>query len=126
MFDDDQFIEVSAEEQRYDDFCEELLSPGPRRVTLIEVGCGLNITTLREEMERLLRKLLKRGADCRLFRINLGDKRIEARTRPYSDRVHHISLGGLAAMQALGAALEALDGQGCGSGADSSSTPELS
>eukprot|EP00703_Trepomonas_sp_PC1_P005614 JAP90992.1 Sir2 family protein [Trepomonas sp. PC1] len=91
MFDDDQYMEIDAEQQQFEDFRRLFLKS--KCCTMLEFGCGLRVPTIREDFERWLRKRLQKGKQCQLIRINPGEEKLQKKTNIYRDSVRHIKVG---------------------------------
>lgn len=98
MFDDEQFIERHDEEQRYRSFRKNLYAARGKKICLLEMGCGLRIPTVRNDFERILRRTTSNGNLTTLYRVNVGDKRIGARSSGVKDRICRIATGAMHAM----------------------------
>eukprot|EP00746_Dinoflagellata_sp_MGD_P022734 gnl/MRDRNA2_/MRDRNA2_153224_c0_seq1.p1 gnl/MRDRNA2_/MRDRNA2_153224_c0~~gnl/MRDRNA2_/MRDRNA2_153224_c0_seq1.p1 ORF type:complete len:337 (+),score=50.94 gnl/MRDRNA2_/MRDRNA2_153224_c0_seq1:142-1011(+) len=76
MFGDYAWKDSKAQEKRYEKWCDaitdEIKERGTDglRIVILEIGCGGNVTTVRNEAERLLASWKDEGAACTLCRVN--------------------------------------------------------
>ena len=107
MFGDHSYVEDEAAFDRYNLWRQAVLELAPMhayRVVVLEVGCGGNVTTVRQQSEEMVRELSGVGVDATLVRVNpelpLADD------ASLSPRVIPILSRGLAAVRAIDERLE--------------------
>merc|ERR1740130_1433014 len=95
MFNDGGFASgrYKAQKVRYDEWLGSL--PPSAKVCVIEVGAGLAIPTVRDEAEKVARRL-----KATLVRVNLDDCTIDGLGEPEVTEIE-IPMGGLAALEAI-------------------------
>jgi len=119
MFADGDWQDVDSQENRYNDWCRSVCALAkqrssaekPLRVTILEIGAGNNVTTVRSTSESRLRNFLDSGADARLVRVNpdfpLGDLEDYAPGGRSNDRVISLMGRGLDCIRRIQAAMDA-------------------
>ena len=119
MFGDHSYLHDDAQHEQWEAWRQAVLRLAPRnryRVVVCEVGCGGNVTTVRQQSEGLVEELSAAGVDATLVRINpdlplADDPSIAPRVVPVLSTGRAVPLleaAGLFEIVCLPAALQAL------------------